>query len=79
MILLKRTYPFSASKTTRQKTTKERYMISSFLRALEKYINKTAKKGGKYKYMLLSAVYAKNKITYINVIKVFLLEILRCI
>ncbi|MCW8895153.1 MAG: hypothetical protein OQK48_08055 [Sulfurimonas sp.] len=47
-------------------------ILSSFLIALVKSINKTANSGGKNRYIPLKAVYIKYKATYIYGAKEFL-------
>ena len=77
--MLNSVYPFSASNITRHKETKKIAIISSDFIAFVKSTNKTAKSGGKNKYILLNPIYTVNITTYTNGVIDFLSEILRCI
>jgi hypothetical protein len=70
--VLKRTYPFSASKRSRQINIKKSEIGFSFFSALEKKINKIASNGGRNRYIPLNAVYRRNVTTYRYGVKGFL-------
>ncbi|OHD97923.1 MAG: hypothetical protein A3E21_05915 [Sulfurimonas sp. RIFCSPHIGHO2_12_FULL_36_9] len=63
-MVLKRAYPFSASKSSKQNNIKKKETGSSCLSALEKKINNIASRGGKNRYTPLNAVYIRNITTY---------------
>jgi hypothetical protein len=54
--VLKRTYPFSASKSTKEKQIKSKEVKSFFLSALEKSTYNIANKGGKNRCILLNTI-----------------------
>ena len=53
-------YPFSDSKTNKQKDIRKIPKESSFLLTLEKITNKTPSIGGKKGYILLKPIYTTN-------------------
>ena len=72
IIVLNSTYPCSASKKTKHKETSIIPILFSFLISLTNSINKTAKRGGKNRYIPLNALYNKYMATYTNGAKEFL-------
>lgn len=72
IIVLNSRYPFSLSNINKQKETKKTAIKSSFLSALINNKNKTPRRGGKKRYILLKLSYITNNATYSNGTKGFL-------